>query len=157
MSRERHPLLRAAAIAELREHVARHPLNPAAEVHMRTLSRRVGMTRLGVHLARLPPDREAFIYHSHHREEEFLFVLSGRGIAEIDDETFEIGEGDFLGFAAPSAAHHLRNPFDRSLVYLLAGENLDVEIGDLPRERKRVIRVGREAWVVSWSDLEKYR
>jgi len=47
--------------------------------------------------------------------------LSGRGIAEIGDEEVEVGPGDFMGFATPSSAHHLRNRFDVDLVYLMGG------------------------------------
>ncbi|MBE9167764.1 cupin domain-containing protein [Pleurocapsales cyanobacterium LEGE 06147] len=64
-------------------------------------------------------------------------LLSGRGIAEIDDEEFEVGADDFLGFPAPSVAHHLRNPFETDLIYLMGGERQAVEIGDFLRLGKR--------------------
>jgi uncharacterized cupin superfamily protein len=48
----------------------------------------------------MPPGKESFVYHSHHREEEWIYVLSGRGVAEIDGEEFEVGAGDFMGFPA---------------------------------------------------------
>lgn len=104
------------------------------------ISRLTGLKRTGVSLAKIPPGKESFIYHSHDREEEWTYIISGRGIAEIDDEEFEVGAGDFMGFPTPSVAHHLRNPFDEELVYLMGGENVDVEIADFPRLGKRMLR-----------------
>ncbi len=82
--------------------------------------------------------------------------LSGRGIAEIGDEEVEVGPGDFMGFATPSSAHHLRNPFDVDLVYLMGGEHREVEVADFPRLRKRLIRDGDELQVVAWDDLGSF-
>lgn len=65
-----------------------------------SLSERAGMKRLGIHVARLPPGRESFVYHSHQLEEEWLFVLEGRGRVEIDGVMHELQPGDFVGFAA---------------------------------------------------------
>jgi uncharacterized cupin superfamily protein len=94
-----------------------HPLNSASEVHARWLSRMTGLGRIGVTHVRVPAGKESFVYHSHQHEEEFLYILAGRGIAEIDDAEYEVGPGDFMGFPTPSVGHHLRNPFDEDLVY----------------------------------------
>lgn len=119
-----------------------HPLNPKSEIHMRSLGDAVGLERLGIHIMRIPPGKESFLFHVHHTEEEFIYVLSGRGIAEIGDEEHEVGPGDFMGFPTPSVGHHLRNPFDEDVVYLAGGERRISEIADFPRVGKRVVRVG---------------
>jgi uncharacterized cupin superfamily protein len=124
---------------------AAHPLNPSSEVKGFTLSRMAGLARCGVNLIRIPPGKESFVYHEHKTEEEWLFVLSGRGAAEVNDETVEIGPGDFLGFPAPGFAHHLKNPFAEDLVYLTGGERHDAEVADFPRLGKRLVRVGEAA------------
>src|SRR2546427_1337338 len=109
------PLIRAEPIASLPEFRFEHPLNPRSEVYLRALGALVGLERVGILVGRVPPGKESFVYHSHQHEEEFIYVLSGRGIAEIGAEEVEVGPGDFLGFATPSVAHHLRNPFDADL------------------------------------------
>ena len=48
------------------------------------LSRLTGLKHSGVNLARIAPGKESFVYHSHQREEEWLYILSGTGTAEID-------------------------------------------------------------------------
>lgn len=52
-------------------------------------------------------------------------ILSGRGRAEIADDIVEAGPGDITGFPAPDGpAHHLTNPFDEDLVYLMGAKAL---------------------------------
>jgi uncharacterized cupin superfamily protein len=106
---------------------------------------------------RVPPGKESFVYHSHHREEEWIYVLSGRGVAEIGDEEYEVGVGDFVGFAAPQVVHHLRNPSEaEDLVYLMGGEVLDVDVADFLRLGKRMVRRDTEVEIYDASDAQEF-
>jgi uncharacterized cupin superfamily protein len=143
MSSGRSYVLRSVEQGELEETMFTHPLNPRSLVRMRSLGDAVGLSRLGVHVMRVPPGHESFVYHAHYTEEEFVFVLSGRGIAEVAGEKTEVGPGDFLGFpTSPPVAHHLYNPFDEDLVYLSAGERHETEVADFPKLGVRQVRVG---------------
>lgn len=134
-----------------------HPWNPNSELFGTRLSSLVGLSRVGISRVRMPPGKESFVYHSHHREEEWIYVLSGRGIVEIGDEEYEVGAGDFVGFAAPQVAHHLRNLSDQDdLIYLMGGEALDVDIADFPRLGKRMVRRGMEVEVYDASDAKEF-
>lgn len=140
-------LFRAAEQAQAKEMSQSHPLNPNSLVRGISLSEQVGLQRVGIHLLRIAPGKESFIFHTHHSEEEFMYILSGRGIAEVGDESFEVGPGDFLGFPTPSVGHHLRNPFEEELVYISGGERREVEVADFPRLGKRMVRFGMQAAV----------
>ncbi len=133
-----------------------HPWNPNSQLVGTRLSALVGLSRIGVSLVRIPAGKESFVYHSHHREEEWIYIISGRGVAEIDGEEFEVAAGDFMGFPAPSVAHHLRNPHEEELVYLMGGENLDVEVADFPRLGKRMLRRGQDVEVYDISDAKSF-
>jgi len=133
-----------------------HPWNPNSELFGTRLSSLVGLSRVGVSRVSVPPGKESFVYHSHQREEEWIYVLSGRGIAEIGDEEFEVGTGDFMGFPAPQVGHHLRNPYEEDLVYLVGGEALDVDIADFPRLGKRMVRRGQEVEIYDASDAKRF-
>jgi uncharacterized cupin superfamily protein len=133
-----------------------HPWNPNSELVGTRLSTLVGLSRTGVSWVRIPSNKESFIYHSHHREEEWIYIISGRGIAEIDSEEFEVAAGDFMGFPTPSVAHHLRSPYEEELVYLVGGENLDVEIADFPRLGKRMLRRGQDVEVYDTSNAKSF-
>ena len=76
--------------------------------------------------------------------------------SEIDDEEFEVSTGDFMGFPTPSVAHHLRNPYEEDLLYLVGGENRDVEVADFPRLSKRMLRCGQDVEVYEASDARSF-
>ncbi|WNG52101.1 cupin domain-containing protein [Archangium minus] len=150
------PLSRAADRALIPTESQQHPLNPQSEIHGHSLSELVGLRRLGVHLLRIPPGKESFVFHSHQLEEEWMYVLSGRGIAEIGDELHEVGPGDFLGFPTPSVGHHLRNTFSEDLVYLSGGERREMEVADFPRHNKRMVRVGSTVSLCPLDTVESF-
>src|SRR5918997_1871010 len=108
-----------------------HPLNPNSELYGTRLSSLAGLSRVGVNRVRVPPGKESFVYHSHYREEEWIYVLSGRGVAEIDAE-------------------------EEDLVYLVGGEVLDVDVADFPRLGKRMVRLGQDVEVYDVSDIKGF-
>jgi uncharacterized cupin superfamily protein len=114
-------------------------LNPNSEFIGATLSRMAGMGRAHVTLARLPAGKDSFAYHAHMLEEEWVYIISGRGIAEIDGESHEVGPGDFMGFATPSVPHLLKNPHEEELVYLMGGEDRPLDVLDYPTLGKRYL------------------
>jgi quercetin 2,3-dioxygenase len=119
-----------------------HPYNPRSELHGWLLSRTAGLARVAVNLAWIPPGKESAIFHVHHREEEWVYVLEGTGVAEVDDAEHAVGPGDFLGYP-PGTAHHLRNTGTTDLLVLEGGEVIpDVDVADFPRLRRRLVRVG---------------
>jgi uncharacterized cupin superfamily protein len=133
------PLLTAADIAARAETRIRHPWNPKSEVYLKHLAHDAELQRVALTVARVPPGKESFVYHSHERDEEFLFILSGRGRAEIDGKLHEVGPGDFMGFTAPGVAHHLTNPYEEDLVYLMGGERSSLDIGHFPKLGRHII------------------
>lgn len=125
------------AMAEI--HI-RHPLNPASDVFLKRLAPVFGLNRLALYIARVPPGRESFLYHRHERDEEFVVILSGRGRAEIGDDTVEVGPGDIMGFPAPDGPpHHLTNPFDEDLVYLMGGESSGLDVAHFPKSGQHLV------------------
>lgn len=148
-------VLSAGDLVEKQESFS-HPWNPNSLIHWTRLSRLAGLQRAAVNLITVPPQKESFTYHSHHREEEWLFVLSGRGVLEIGETGVEVSAGDFVGFPTPSVAHHLRNPFEQEVVSLAGGDNLDVESGDFPRLGKRLLREGDELQIYELSEARPF-
>jgi uncharacterized cupin superfamily protein len=146
--------LSAAEIAQAPEVHIRHPLNPRSDVYLRSLARAVGLKRIALSIGRIPPGGESFAYHSHERDEEFLYILAGRGRAEIEGEVIEVGPGDFMGFPTPSVAHHLTNPYDEDLVYLMGGESSGYDIGSFPRHGRKIIFSQGKILSVAEADLK---
>jgi len=146
-------VLDASAIEGMEELEFHHPLNPKSHAGYRSLSDALGLERIGFHLVRVPPGKEANEYHTHRFEEEFYFVLEGRGVVLIDGEEHEVGPGDFIGFRAPSPPHLMTNPFEDEIVYLVGGERREFEIAEFPRHDKVLIREGRNVWIADREDL----
>ncbi|MDA0673287.1 MAG: cupin domain-containing protein [Cyanobacteria bacterium] len=136
------PFLSAAAIAALPEQVFVHPLNPQAVRHSKALAAAVGCIHLGVHWVRVAPGDDSTAYHRHRGEEEFIYILSGRGRATIGGDTFDVQPGDFMGFPPNSPAHMLSNPFNTDLIYLMGGTHLDYDVCEYPHAGQRIYRVG---------------
>lgn len=158
-------LLRASEIEAIPEIVYVHPLNSQAVRHTKSLSDAVGMSNLGIHVVRIEPGKESTQFHFHHQEEEFIYILSGRGIAEIGDKQIEVEPGDFMGFTAPSLPHCLKNPFEVDLVYLMGGERRSFDVCDYPRVKKRRYRFNEVSeaspkvirQLVDWDDFKPLR
>lgn len=140
----------AEAIASFPEQIFVHPLNANAIRHTKSLAEATGCMHLGVHLVRITSGHDSTEYHRHRGEEEFIYILSGRGIAEIGGKTFEVKPGDFMGFPPDSLAHSMHNPFAEDLVYLMGGTNLDYDVCDYPKQKKQMYRVGDRRDYVDW-------
>ncbi len=149
-------LLKANDIKTMPETVKVHGLNLTAIRHTKSLSDAVGMTQVGIHLVRVEPGKETTQFHFHHQEEEFIYIISGRGIAEIGESEFSVEAGDFMGFSAPSLPHCMKNPFEVDLVYLMGGERRNFDVCDYPRLRKRLFRVNGERKLVDWDNLKPF-
>lgn len=133
-----------------------HPWNQNSEIYATRLSDKVGLSRLGLSWVRMPPGKESFVYHSHYREEEWIYILSGQGVAEIEGEEYEVGTGDFMGFPPPRTAHNLRNSGEGDLVYLMGGEALDSDVADFPGLGKRMVRRGYDVEIYDTADAKSF-
>lgn len=131
-------LLTAAAIAALPGQTKVHALNPNAVRNSQSLGDAVGLAHMGVHLVTIQPGRDSTEYHRHWYEEEFLYVLSGQGTAEIDGQLHPVAAGDFMGFGRNSPAHGLSNTGTEPLVCLVGGQRLEQDVCDYPRQGKRL-------------------
>ncbi|MEO1135039.1 MAG: cupin domain-containing protein [Pseudomonadota bacterium] len=134
----------------------RHPLGEgASEIIMTMLAQMAGLKRVGVNLGRVPPDKEAFVYHRHHAEEEWVYILEGKALSDIDDIQQEVRAGDFIAYPE-GVAHTLKNIGDSDLVYLMGGEQTAMEIADFPRHGKRVLRTGERMEFVDEDAMEPF-
>jgi uncharacterized cupin superfamily protein len=140
MTEKPHPLLKSEDIAALPEKKHVHQFNDNAIRHTRSIGDVLGLTKMGVHLVRLETGNDSTQFHFHHEDEEFVYILSGRGVAEIGDETHEVGPGDFMGFSMDSLPHNMKNPFDEDLVYLMGGNRSELDVCDYPRINRRMYR-----------------
>ena len=117
----------------------------------RTLGTLSGLTQIGLHIVRLEKGRESTEYHYHDADEEFLYVISGRGVAIIGGERHDVGPGDVMAFPHGSPPHMLSNPYDEDLVYLMGGERNSCDVVHYPNIKRSMVKsAGRRYWT-DWS------
>jgi uncharacterized cupin superfamily protein len=133
-----------------------HPWNPNSEGYATRLSSEVGLSQVNISWVRVPAGKESFVYHSHYREEEWAYILSGHGVAEIDGQEYEVGAGDFMGFPPLQTAHHLRNTGEEELVYLMGGEALASDIANFPKLGKRMVRRGHDIEIYGAAEAKSF-
>lgn len=135
-------LVRSSAIPKQATLHIRHPLNPLSDVQMTQLGDLTGLVRVGVNLARIPPGRESFLPHAHAVQEEWVYVVRGRGQALLGEAWHDIAPGDFLGFPTDGLVHHIRNNGEEDLVLLQGGERGPIELASFPTINKRMLVSG---------------
>ena len=135
-------LLTAAYIAAMEPQSFAHPLNENAVCLKRSLGDATGLTQLGFHLMTLMPGHESTEYHRHLYGEECVYILSGIAVATVDNCTYPLGPGDFMGFPRSGAAHAMLNTGDIPLVYIVAGDRPEHDVCDYPKQRKRLYKAG---------------
>lgn len=150
-------LIRRSAIDSMEPQKFVHPLNAQAIRWTRSLGDACGLTSLGVHLVRVKPGDETTEFHFHHHDEEWIYILSGHGKAQIGDEEHDIGAGDFMGFVAGSAPHGMRNTGDHDLVYLVGGNRLPFDVCDYPKLKKRRYRTNGKSYFMTWDQIDEPR
>jgi uncharacterized cupin superfamily protein len=82
-----------------------------------------GLTNFGVNLTRLAPGGVSALRHAHSRQDEFIYILSGRPTLRTNDGEVELTPGMCAGFKAGTGdAHHLVNRTGEEVLYLEVGD-----------------------------------
>jgi uncharacterized cupin superfamily protein len=102
------------------------------------LSKRLGLTRLGVNVTRVDPGKAAYPFHSHRNNDELFYILAGEGVLRLGEQRHPVKAGDLVGCPAggPDTAHQLINTGSLPLQYLSMSSNLDPEVCEYPDSNK---------------------
>lgn len=92
-----------------------------------------------VEIARIPPGKTAFPYHSHSAQWEFYHVVSGTGSVRHEGGATAIEPGDAFIFK-PGEAHTLVNDGNEDLVYYCVADNPIGESCHYPDSEKWLVR-----------------
>ncbi len=100
-----------------------------------------GRANLGVSLTRCPPGRSICPFHTHAREDEVFYILSGQGVLRYGDDLYDLRAGHCVSCPAGSGiAHQMLNTGDEDLVYLSIGLNDPHEVCTYPDSGKVLVR-----------------
>lgn len=148
-------LLKAASIEAMESRTKVHDLNPKAVRYAKFLGDATGLKNLGIHLMTVMPGQEVSEYHRHLYEEECYYVMSGSGEAVIDEKSYAIDTGDFLGFPANGVANTIVNTSDKPLVLFAVRQTLDQDVCDYPRKNTRLYMNGAEEAFVDMAEIRR--
>lgn len=81
-------LITAAEIQTMPETGTQHQFNDQAVRFAKSLGDAAGLSQCGIHLVRVEPSFETTQHHRHHYCDEFIYILSGSGIAKIEHEEY---------------------------------------------------------------------
>jgi uncharacterized cupin superfamily protein len=146
-------LLKAEDIAKMEGKSRAHLLNPDAIRISKSIGDVTGLTDLGFQLMTVMPGHEYAEYHRHLYEEQCFYILSGSGEAIIEGKRYVIDSGDFLEFPKNGVAHTIANNGDAPLVMISARTNLEQDICEYPRKKKRLYMNGSEEALVDFDDV----
>ncbi|MEM9148120.1 MAG: cupin domain-containing protein [Pseudomonadota bacterium] len=118
----------------------RHPLDATVRCTITPVSRLAGLHGAAINLVHIAPNETAFPFHRHHAQEEWAYVLSGRGEVRLDAEHHTIGPGDFVTFPPGGPAHAMRNTGEEVLICLMGGDATPTDVIDFPELGHRAIR-----------------
>ena len=152
-SRESHMtqdtyILRADEIARLEGLHKTHFLNANAQRVNKSLGDLTGLTGLGFHIIEVEPGFDTTEFHVHYFEDECVYVLAGTATAYIGEEAHPIGPGDFIGYRAGGLPHGITNTGSETLRLIVVGQRLLHDVGDYPKQQKRIFRNQGLPWNV---------
>lgn len=155
---ERSPLALFASDAEERKKLSSYP-----EPFRSRMSKRVkrplgdyfGINNFGVNLTELLPGGESSIMHCHSKQDEFVYIVSGRPTLVTDRGEMELAPGMCAGFPAAGLAHHLVNRSDERVVYLEIGDRTPDDSASYPHD-DLVANLGDSGWLFTHKDGNPY-
>ena len=135
------PLINIADVELLPRPPALIPKGETAErfeARMGMIGPRIGAQKLGYNLTAVPPGKRAFPFHSHHVNEEMVYVIEGAGTLRMGSETYPIRAGDIIACPPGGAetAHQIINTGNMELKYLAVSTRLTPEVGEFPDSGK---------------------
>jgi uncharacterized cupin superfamily protein len=105
----------------------RFTATPGVAAVVRTPSAATGLTRMGVSVRSVQPGFAGTNRHFHSIEEEWSYVLSGRGTLRIGPLRIAVRAGHFAGFPPGPRPHHFIAEGGEPLVFLEGGERRPAE------------------------------
>lgn len=96
---------------------------------------------LGINCTRVPPGRTCVPFHTHAREDEIFYILSGTGVLRYGEALHPLKPGDCVTCpAGTGVAHQMLNTGSEDLIYLAVGNHDPHEVCTYPDSGKVFVR-----------------
>lgn len=121
----------------------------------RRLGDHFGLRNFGVNLTTLAPGAVSSLQHAHTRQDEFIYVVSGRITLLLGEKEYALEPGMVAGFPAQGPAHCLRNDGAAEASYLEIGDRTPGDEASYPNEDLAVRQIDGK-WVYFRKDGTPY-
>ncbi len=116
-----------------------------------------GLTNFGVNLNRLAPGAQSALRHSHSKQDEFIYVISGELVLRDNHGEQSLSAGMCVGFKAGDGnAHHLLNLGQQEACFLEVGDRSINDVVSYPDDDLRADMNQQQQWVFSHKDGRPY-
>lgn len=152
------PLALFAIDAEMRRTISSYPEPFRSKMSgrkKRPLGDLFGIRNFGVNLTEILPGGVSSILHRHSKQDEFVYIVSGKPTLVTDQEEIDLAPGMCAGFAAGGVAHHLINRSNESVIVLEIGDRTQGDSGTYPKD-DLVANLGPDGWVYTHKDGTPY-
>jgi len=160
MAQTKRPVAVVAAEAPPRAKSSNYPepfFSRMAKREKRPLGDLFGLANFGVNLTRLAPGGESALRHWHSKQDELVYVVSGRPTLITDEGETELRPGMVAGFKAGTPnGHQLVNRTKEDVVFLEVGDRTPGDEGAYPDDDLRAAMV-EGAWKFTRKDGTPYR
>lgn len=108
------------------------------DIRWAEIASRIGARKLGYNLTVVAPGKRNCPFHSHHAEEEMLFILEGSGELRYGNDRVPLRAGDVIACptGGPESAHQIINTGDTEMRYLSVSTLAPIEICEYPDSGK---------------------
>ena len=116
-----------------------------------------GLGNFGVNHTKLEPGSMSALFHSHSKQDEFIYILEGTPTVKIGDEEYIMNPGDCVGFAAGTGlAHQLTNNSDSDVIYLEIGDRTPNDSVEYPNDDIKASFSSENKWEFARKDGTPY-
>ena len=123
----------------------------------RKLGEVFGLSNFGVNLTRLAPAAVSALRHGHSRQEEFIYIVSGRPTLVTDSGDIPLSPGWCAGFKAGTGnAHHLVNRTSEDVTYLEVGDRSPGDSVHYPEDDIQAVLDEAGTWQFTHKDGSLY-
>lgn len=106
-----------------------------------------GISNFGVNQTHLDPDGASALFHSHQKQDEFIYILRGTATVRYGEEEYTVKSGDCFGFPAGTGlAHQILNKYDKELIYLEIGDRTANDIVEYPEDNLKAQLNAQGKW-----------
>lgn len=115
-----------------------------------------GLSNFGVNRTVLEPGGCSSLLHRHSRQDEFVYILTGRPVLVTDRGEVPLGPGMCAGFPAGGIAHQLVNRTGEPVTYLEIGDRTPGDEGTYPADDLKAVQDEEGRWVYLHKDGTPY-